>query len=122
MALNLPSAAELQAMFAPVYQLIDVAGEDVVIRENDGAGNYTDHPAIKAKPRPVDLKDIAAGTTARQGDFYLICRGDRFPVARPLQQKDRVLFRGRQLAIINDDENQHSIGGVVYARVLHVRG
>jgi len=117
----LPTTAWLQEKFAPIYGLIDSAGEPVVIRENND-GVFTDHAAIKAKPNPVKLEDLVDGSTAKQGDFFLICRANSFPVARRLEQKDRVRFRGRDHAVINDDANQHSIGGVVYARVLHVRG
>ena len=120
--MNMPTTGWLQQTFAPIYELIDSAGEDIVIRENDGTGNYTDHNPIKAKPNPLKLEDLVGGSTAKQGDFFLICRAETFPVARSLEQKDRVRFRGRDYSIINDDANQHSIGGVVYARILHVRG
>ena len=118
----LPTTGFLQNTFAPIFELIDAAGELVTIRENDGTGNYTDHAPIKGKPKALRPEELIQGSIAKQGDFYLICRADRFPVARRLETKDRVRFRGRDYSVLNDDSNQYSIGGVVYARVLHLRG
>jgi hypothetical protein len=118
----LPTTSFLKATFAPIFELIDAAGEDVVIRENTAPNTFTNHPAVKAKPKPMTMEDLKDGSPAKQGDLFLIVRADAFPVARRLEQKDRVHFRGRDYAVINDDANQYSIGGTVYARVLHVRG
>jgi hypothetical protein len=118
----LPTTAQLQAAFAPIFALIDSAGEPVVIREYMSPGAYTEHPPINAKAKPVKLEDLVEGSLAKQGDFFLIVRANAFPVARKLEQRDRVTFRGRDYAVINDDANQYSIGGNSYARVLHVRG
>lgn len=118
-----PSTAQLQAIFSPIFELIDSAGEDIIIREYIDANNpVVDHLPIKAKPNPIRTIDLIEGSLAKQGDLFLIVRAEAFPVARRLDQRDRVYFRGRDWSIINDDANQYSIGGVVYARVLHVRG
>lgn len=120
---GLPSTVQLQDMFAPIFALIDSAGEDIVVRENTGPGVWADHPAIKAKPSAFRPEDIVAGSTLEQGDFKLIVRANTFPVARRLEQKDRITWRGRDWAVTEDDHGaQYSIGGVVYARVLQVRG
>lgn len=119
----IPNTAQLQAYFAPLFDFIDQAGEDIIIKEFTSTSTPPiEYPAIKAKPNPLKLEDLVDGSQAKQGDFFLICRANSFPVARKLEQKDRVYFRGRDHAVINDDANQYAIGGVVYARVLHVRG
>ena len=122
MALNFPSSAKLTGMFNQVIDLINVSGEDVVIRERTAAGAYTDHPAIKARATAMRMEDLIAGSPAKQGDLYLICDARKFPVARRLAQGDRVTFRGRDYAVINDDADQYSVAGTVLARKLHVRG
>jgi len=114
--------AFLQAQFAPIFELIDAAGEDIVIRENIAIGQWTAHDPVKAKPNPIRITDLIPGSLVKIGDFLLIVRAENFPVARPLENKDRVTFRGRDYGVINDDANQYSIGGVCYARVLLVRG
>lgn len=119
---GIPTTAQLQALFAPIFELIDSAGEDVVIKEADGSGGFIPHPPIKARPVAMKTDDLGTTSFAKQGDFFLIIRADPFPVSRRLEQKDRVTFRGRDHAVINDDANQYSIGGTVYARKLHVRG
>ena len=120
--MKLPSTGQLQNWFAPIFELIDSAGEPVVIKENIGAGQWTTHTAVKGKPNPVKIEDLVPGSLARQGDFKIIIRANVFPVARRLENKDRITFRGRDWAVLDDDANQYAIGGVVYARVLHVRG
>lgn len=117
---GLPTTAQLQAMFAPIFELIDSAGEDVVIKEGNGNGGFTSYPPIKARPVAMKTDDLVG--QAQQGDFFLIVRANAFPVAQRLERKDRVSFRGRDHAVINDDANQYSIGGICYARKLHVRG
>jgi len=121
--MSFPSTAQLQSIFAPIFELIDSSGEDIIVREYIDASNpVVDHEPIKAKPNPIRTQDLVEGSLAKQGDMFLIARAEVFPVARRLDQRDRIYFRGRDWAIINDDANQYSIGGVVYARVLHVRG
>lgn len=120
--MKLPTTAQLQNWFAPIFGLIDSAGEPIIIRENIGSGQWTSHPAVNGKPNAIKVEDIITGSLARQGDFKIIIRSNVFPVARRLENKDRVTFRGRDWAVIDDDANQYSIGGVCYARVLHVRG
>jgi hypothetical protein len=113
----------LQATFAPIFDLIDAAGEDVIIREHVGQSQpLVDHTVIRGKAQPFRSEDIMDGSTVKQGDFKVICRASSFPVARKLEQKDRVRLRGHDYSVINDDSNQYAIGGVVYARVLHLRG
>lgn len=114
--------AFLQATFAPIFELIDAAGEDIVIRENTAIGVWTDHPPIKAKPNPIRITDLIPGSIVRIGDFLLLVRAENFPVARLLENKDRITFRGRDYGVINDDPHQYSIGGHTYVRVLLVRG
>lgn len=118
----LPTTAQLQAMFAPIFGLIDSAGEDVVVIQVETGNLPVYHNPIKARPVAMTTEDLISQTFAKQGDFFLICRANPFPVARRLEQRDRVRFRGRDFAIINDDSNQYSIGGICYARKLHVRG
>lgn len=118
----IPSTAQLQAYFAPLFEFIDSAGEDIVIHENIGAGQWTAHNPVKARANAVKIEEIIPGSLVRQGDFRLIVRAESFPVSRRLENKDRVTFRGRDYGVIDDDPNQYSIGGVVYARVLFVRG
>jgi hypothetical protein len=121
--MNMPSTAWLQATFAPIFELIDSSGEDIIVREFVAVGTpLTDHLPIKAKPNPARVQDLIEGSLAKQGDQFLIARAESFPVARRLDQRDRIFFRGRDWAVMDDDSNQYSIGGTVYARVLHVRG
>jgi hypothetical protein len=120
--ITVPPTEQLQYWFSMLFGLLDNSGEDVVIRENDGQGNYIDHAPIRAKPNQIKMVDIMPGSLAQQGDIFLICNADSFPVARRLEQKDRVTFRDRDYAIINDDANQYSVGGKVLGRVLHIRG
>jgi hypothetical protein len=120
--MQLPSTLQLQQMFAPIFELIDAAGEEVIIKESRGVGDLFPHPPLKGKPMPMRPEDIVAGGIAKEGDFFIVVRADKFPVARRLEQKDRVRFDGRDYAVINDDHNQYRIGGVTYARKLHLRG
>lgn len=120
---GIPTTGELQSYFAPLFELIDSAGEDIVIKENTAPGVFTDHPTRKAKPYPYRVEELIPGSTVKQGDNRLIVRALNWPVARRLEQKDRILWRGREYSVISDDAGaQFSIGGVIYARILQVRG
>jgi hypothetical protein len=118
----LPTTAWLQANFAPIYALIDSVGTTVIIRENTAPGAWSDHGPIKAKINPVKMEDLIQGSSVKQGDMFVIVKADSFPVARQLEQKDRIRIDGRDYSVINDDRHQHRIGDKTYARVIHVRG
>lgn len=122
MALNLPTTADLQAKFREAYALIDVVGDEVTLRLRQDDGSYTD-VALKAKVSQLKPQDIIAGSTAQVGDLRAIVNAASIPAGmRRLERKDRMLWRGREYAVLEYDDATASIGADVLAVNIFVRG
>lgn len=124
----MPSTAWLQQKFRAAHQmLIGAVGDDVtLLLRNDtavGPGYYIPHGPLKAKVSELRMQDIVAGSSARIGDVRVILEASAIPAGlRRLEEKDRVLWRGRQYGVVQYDDATDSIGAQVMAVNIIVRG
>lgn len=122
MATQFPPQGDIQAWFRDAYGLLLAVAEDIVLRYRQEDLTFTEIQA-KAKPSELVLTDIVAGSSARIGDVKLIVHASSIPPGtRRMEQKDRVLWRGREYAVVQYDHATPSIGGEPMAITIIVRG
>lgn len=121
MALN---TANIQAAFRSAYEvLITAVADEVTLRLRSDAGTYTDVGPIKAKVAELRLSEIVPGSAAQVGDLRAILLAQSIPAdQRRMEMKDRVLWRGREYAVIQYDDASASIGAEVMAVNIILRG
>jgi len=123
MPLNFPTTVDVQAKFREAYELIDVVGDEVLLMLRNAAGTFDDVGPLKAKVSELRMQDIAAGSTARVGDLRAILRASSIPAGMGrMEQKDRVLWRAREYAVVQYDDATASIGAEVLAVTIIMRG
>lgn len=123
MALNFPTTVDVQAKFRDAYELIDVVGDLVTLRLRGDDGSYTDVATIKAKVSQLRPQDIIAGSSAQVGDLRAVLRATSIPAGmRRMERKDRVLWRGREYAVVEYDDATASIGTEVFGVNIFIRG
>jgi hypothetical protein len=123
MELTFPSTAAVQDSFRAAYQMIAVYGDDVLLRLRNAAGGYDDVGPLKAMVSALRLTDLVAGSTAQIGDLRAILLSSSIPPGqRRMEQKDRILWRGREYAVLQYDDATPSVGGEVLAVNIIIRG
>lgn len=106
-------------------RMIDRAGETVYIRRYTGvapprvATNY----GVRARVVGYEPKDLVGNI--QQGDRKVIILADDLAgtaLTLPLLVSDKVVVRGKELAIIAPDDSTRRIAGVLIAYELQARG
>lgn len=101
-------------------------GEAVLIRRFQGTGRapgHFDHGPVMARPKGYAPEQLVGAV--KQGDVWLIVLAEDIEatgIALPITREDRIVLRGRELAIEEIDGNTRSVQGVVIAWELRVRG
>lgn len=108
-----------------LYARMMADGEPVILRRYDGTGSNRSHRDAIARAQVMDYQPQELIGDVRQGDMKLIVLyqdllDQQFPV--PITIKDRVIVRGRELAIIASDDNTRRIGLDFFAYELQARG
>ena len=123
MPLNFPATADIQAAFRAAYGLIDTVGDVITLRLRSDAGGFVDVGPLTAKVSELRLSEIVPGSGAQVGDLRAILQAQAIPSGqRRLEMKDRVLWRGREYAVIQYDDATASIGAEVLAVSIILRG
>jgi hypothetical protein len=113
---------DLQARFRSAYQLIALVGDDITLMYRTDLG-YDSVGPLKAKVAELRMNEIVAGSSARIGDLRAIVLASSIPAGqRRLELKDRVLWRGRQYAVVQYDDATASIGDEVMGVNIYLRG
>jgi hypothetical protein len=102
--------------------LIEFCGEEVVVRQKQGAG-FVDLDPIPAKVSAYRVQDLIPGASARIGDLVaIVMRDDLPPELTRLESKDRVTWRGRDYAVMNYDDATSSLAGQGVVVTMLLRG
>lgn len=102
-------------------------GEQVKVRRYTGTGGSrtsADSAELAARVIGYDLREIVG--TIQQGDRKVILMAqdvaDLSPSILPLTANDKILVRGRELAIVRIDDSTRRIKGTLVAYEVQVRG
>ena len=110
------------AEFINLYDSFSDLFEPVTLCINNSTG-FDDHLS-QAFVTGYTERDMVYGDSIQQGDVKLILRYDDIPAAartRPLQRKDRIIVRGRPMAVEHWNENTRSVGNTILAIEARVR-
>lgn len=106
-------------------RMLDQAGETVFIRRYTGVApsrTATDY-SVRARVVGYEPKDLVANI--QQGDRKVIVLADDLAgtaLTLPLLVSDKVVVRGKELAIIAPDDSTRRIAGTLIAYELQARG
>lgn len=119
----LPTTTQLQSWFHQAYQLLGVVADEVTLRYRESGNTWSEVGPIKGKVSALKLSEIVAGSTARVGDLRVILDTMAIPAGqRRMELKDRVLWRGREYAVVDYDDATASIGADQFAVWIIIRG
>jgi hypothetical protein len=110
-----------------------LAGEDIAVRRYSGAGNsrlVAREAIVRGRIVGLDAKDIVGDIKISDRKVILLNDPDavvpagKVPLSEllPLRQSDKLLFRNRECAIVNADDDTRRIAGVLIAIDVMVRG
>lgn len=122
--LPFPSREQIVADGLATHAGIDVAGEPVTLWEATAAG-FVKHGPVNAMVSSYRRSEMVPGGPVEDGDFRCLIYWPTFaglPIARRLERKDRVEWRGRQYAVMQFDDATHSAAGAIFAAELQLRG
>lgn len=115
-----PQAAHL------IYRRMMAAhGETVAIRRYTGTGQNRPRHDTNVMARVMDYKPEEIVGTIQQGDRKVILAYQDLIHAQfaiPVKSTDKLVVRGKELAIQSVDDNSRRIGTELIAYVLQVRG
>lgn len=105
------------------YAELETLGEDVMLHERSASG-FIEHGPLKAFVANYRAQDLIPGGPIEQGDLRATFNRATWPAAlsRPLARGDRVTWRGRIYAVINQDDATRSAGGIQFGVDLQLRG
>lgn len=98
-------------------------GDRVTVRRYSGTGTArpkTDVDNVRARVTNYGPQEIVG--TIMEGDRQVIVYADDVGALNPLTLRDKLVVRGRELAIMSVDDNTRRVGGVLIAYELQVRG
>jgi hypothetical protein len=97
-------------------------GEAVTVRRYSGPGASRSHVDTPTQARVTGYlpQEIVGDVT--QGDRKVIALADTLAAVLPLTTSDRLVIRGREVAIKAVDDNTRRIGGVLVALVIQAAG
>lgn len=101
---------------------ISELGEDVVIRRYTGTGpaRVAIDTATRARVMGYQPKDLVGAIV--QGDRRVIALVDTLSAVLPLSTNDKLVIRGREVAIKAVDDNTRRIGGTLIALEITAAG
>lgn len=108
-----------------MYRRLIASGEEVRLRRYTGTGSarpFADY-RVRAKVSGYDPEQLVG--SIQQGDRNIIALADdvfasQFPV--PITTNDKVIVRGRELAIQAVDDSTRRLGGELIAYEIQARG
>jgi hypothetical protein len=102
--------------------MIDEVGEDVVFRRFTGSGTPRPKTDVTAKARVMGYKPSELVGSIVQGDRRVIAMAEDVSSLLPITTNDKLVVRGRELAIKSVDDNTRRIGGTLIALDIQVSG
>lgn len=113
------SPAEIKAMYA------NALSEIVTVRRYTGSGANRPHFDADARARVVGFSPVELVGSIVQGDTKIILFADDLldvQFAQPVTVNDKVVVRGKELAIIASDDSTRRVDGVLIAYEIQARG
>lgn len=108
-----------------MYRRLIVSGEEIKLRRYTGTGTsrpFADY-LLRAKVAGYTPQELVGNI--QQGDRNIIALAEdvfaaQFPV--PITPNDKVIVRGKELAILSVDDSTRRIGGELIAYQIQARG
>lgn len=98
-------------------------GEDVIVRRYTGTGNSRSVSAsATTSARVTGYEPHELVGAIEQGDRKIIMLAEPVTAMLPITTSDKVVVRGKELAIMAADDSSRRVGGVLIAIELQVRG
>lgn len=102
-----------------------MAGETIQIRRYTGTGTNRPHFDVDVIARVIGYAEKDLVGSIQQGDRKVIALAEDLleaGISLPITSGDKVVVRGRELAIIAPDESTRRVAGVLIAYELQCRG
>lgn len=97
-------------------------GEDIVVRRYSGAGPTRANTDVTTRARVMGYQPQDLVGSIVQGDRRVIALADSLGVLLPLTTADKLVIRGREVAIKSVDDNTRRIAGVLVALEIQAAG
>lgn len=110
---------------ATYRRMLDLVGEDVIIRRYTGSGASRPKFDATVRARVTEYEPRELVGLLQQGDRRLIVMADDLVAAQfslPLHKGDKAVVRGKELNIETPDDNTRRVDGELIAYELQVRG
>ena len=101
---------------------INQIGEDVVFRRFTGSGTPRPHTDVTAKARVMGYHASELVGPIVQGDRKVIAMAEDLSSLLPITTNDKLVVRGKELAIKSVDDSTRRIGTTLIALTLQVSG
>lgn len=110
-----------EALASHRAMLADV-GEDVVVRRFTGSGAPRPHFDVTARGRVVGLQPSELVGPIVQGDRKVILMAEALGAVMPVTTQDKLVIRGKEVAIKAIDDNTRRIAGILVALEITAAG
>lgn len=101
---------------------INEAGEDIIVRRWSGPSGNRTHVDVTTRARIMSYDPREIGGSISVGDQSVIALVDTLSSLLPLTNADKLIVRGRELAIKSVDDNTRRDGGMLIALNIRASG
>jgi hypothetical protein len=108
-----------------MYRRFIGVGEEVIMRRYTGQGATRPRFDVRVMARVTDYSAAELVGSIEQGDRRVILLADDLIEAQfaiPIRSSDKVVVRGREMAILSPDDSTRRCSTVIIAYELQVRG
>jgi len=109
-------------VLADYRRALNRVGETIVVRRYTGAGPSRTHADTEAKGRVSGYQPDEIIGSIQQGDRRVILYPETLTSLLPLTANDKLVVRGKELAIQAVDDSTRRINGTLIALEVQVRG
>lgn len=103
-------------------QFINEIGEDIIVRRWSGPSGSRTHVDITTRARVMAYQPREISGSISVGDQKVIALVDTLGSLLPLTNADKLVVRGRELAIKAIDDNTRRIAGILIALEIQAVG
>lgn len=114
--------SDAERIAAQYKRSFDRVGEDIAIRRYSGTGQSRTFADTTTRARVTGYEPKELVGTVQQGDRKLIALPTPLASILPLTTADKVVVRGKELAVVAVDDSTRRVGGTLIALEIQVRG
>lgn len=106
-------------------RMLDQVGEEILVRRYTGTGSNRPKWDVAVQARVVDFEPQEIIGTIVQGDRKIIALADDLlgaGLSLPITTNDKIVVRGKELAIMAADDSTRRVNGVLVAIEIQCRG